>query len=174
MKRLDGLEKIPNKRKNGLEIVEVEDKQKFTKSEREFLTHYAENFHYQNAMIHAGLHIKRNGEKYSDKQLIARAKNILKYPSAKKYVEDIQVQIREQNFLTLDKCVNETYSFYDKIKDTNYREANIAYQRLTDLLGYTGRGAAINQQIIVDETENGVGITINYIQPEKNNKESDE
>ena len=159
--------------RNGLEIKQVEDKLKFTRAEKNFYTYYAETFHKQDSMKRAGLNIKRNGEEYGFEQLIKRANKLLSYPSGKLYITQIIADIKEQNFLTLEKTVNLTFRDYEEWRTVNRKESNVAMDRLCKLLGYMDNGRInVNTQIVASEDG---GITINYNQPdEKNNKDKDE
>jgi len=167
------MDKLIKAQTNGLEKKNVRHKLKWSKKEKQFLTNYAHTFRKEQSMIDAGLHLKRNGKQYSTEQLTTRANDLLKYPESKEYIGEILSEIREEHFLTLDKCIMETYEYYLELKYKSPREANISHSRMCDLLGFTGKNAInVNTQIVASEDG---GITINYNQPdEKINKDKDE
>lgn len=141
-------------------------KLKLSKTDMEFLKNYAMTNSKPKAMIAAGLNFKKDGTEYSQIGLYERANCILRNDKAQEYVKRMQEEILKSNCLSIEKAVNESYQFYELlIREGKYHEANICYQRITDLLKLTTQGLSVNTQIV---DTSGKGITINYINPKEN------
>lgn len=146
---------------------EYKVRKKLSEQDMVFLKHYALTNSKPESVRAAGLHLKMDGTEYDQPRHYEIANQILRNDQAIEIVRTYQQEILKSNVLSIEKVINETYAFYQMlVEEKKYHEANIAYNRLTDLLKLTNAGLTVNQQIV----DNGGGITINYITPNNENK----
>lgn len=152
-------------------MLELKEKTYLTKKERVFLTEYALSFHKKNSMKASNLHLDKEGNELSHPAILRRANQILKMKISQEYLTEIHKEIFHRNVHTIEKAVNETYEYYEDLRFQKYHnQANIAYQRYCDLLGFSKNSYVLNQQF---NTGTEGGITINYIIPKEENNNND-
>lgn len=140
-------------------------KKKFNKLEVDFLTDFAKTNNRIQSMKNVGLDTKKDGTKYTDDALFKKSWALLHDPGAQKIVADLQREIREQNCLTLDMAVNESYQTYLMLKERkSFHEMNTMWNTFLQVGGMLKPGGVtVQTQIVAGEN----GLTINYIQPKK-------
>lgn len=145
-------------------------KKKYSKPQMEFLVQYAYTNNKLRSMQKCGLGIKKDGSEYTPEHLISKANDLLSTPFAQNFVMDMQRKVREQNVFTLDRAFNEVYDQYITLKEQGkWHEANITLGYFLQIGGFLKPNVAVQQQFVTDKEG---GITINYVQPPKDEKKN--
>lgn len=171
--KTSAIERRRGRPKKGEEAELFDKKKVLTKLEKDFLTKFAFIYNRVKAMKETiGIQYDENGLERSDDYYYMKASKLLKNQYAKDYVRELQKEINLQNCHTLEKAIEETYSFYELlIGKKNFHAANVAYERYVNLCGFLNQSAKdkvqVNTQIIAGDKQ----ITINYIKPGEDTEE---